>query len=94
MTAIRHWFAQRNITTHTVWISLVAFATAFDSSPALRSQVGQLFTGHPIVVTKLGTLASNIVILTMIWAKFSRPGSGNKTPPAPPTSNSTDQNQN
>jgi hypothetical protein len=83
MDKLKLWFKSKNITTHTVWIGLVTFAVLFDSSPDFRNQIGQLFAGHPVIITKIGIICSNIVILTTIWAKISQP---NK-----PTQNSEDK---
>ena len=72
---IKAWFLSKNITTHTVWIGLLGFAVAYDSSSALRDQVATLFFGHPVIVTKIGILCSNLVILSAMWAKLSHSSS-------------------
>jgi hypothetical protein len=72
---ITAWFRSKNITTHAVWIALFGLAVTYDSSSTFRDQVGLLFVGHPVVVTKIGAIASNIVILAGIWAKLSHSSS-------------------
>jgi hypothetical protein len=65
----------KNITTHTVGGFIVAAAFAYDSSPQLRDYIGTLFTGYPVVVTKIGLLAANIVGAVTLWRNYSHSSS-------------------
>ena len=69
------WFKSKNLTTHTVWIGLLGFAALYDSSSAFRDQISTLFFGYPIIVTKIGYVCSNLLILSAIWAKVSHSSS-------------------
>ena len=69
------WMKSKNITTNTVGASLVAFAFAYNFSPELQKQVATLFVGHPVVITKIGIITSDIVILVGLWAKYSHSSS-------------------
>lgn len=92
MQALKIWFKRTNITTHTTWLFLVAFAGLFDSSPTFRAQFGELFAGHPVMMTRFGVLCSNFVIITAIWAKISNPAkaaSGNSSTENSGPANST-----
>jgi hypothetical protein len=65
------WCKSKNLTTHTIGLAIVAFAFAYDSSPDLRNYIGTVFTGYPVVVTKLGELAANIVAGVTLWRNYS-----------------------
>ena len=65
------WLVSKNITTHTVGAGLLAFAFAYTTSSWLRDQISTLFVGHPMIISKIGIIAGDIVILAGIWAKFS-----------------------
>ena len=65
------WCKSKNLTTHTIGLAIVTAAFAYDSSPDLRNYIGTLFTGYPVVVTKLGELAANIVAGVTLWRNYS-----------------------
>jgi hypothetical protein len=67
------WMKAHNVTTKSIGLGLIAFAFAYTESPWLQGQVGTLFIGHPIVISKIGILATDIVILVGIWRNFSSP---------------------
>jgi fructose-1-phosphate kinase PfkB-like protein len=69
------WIKSKNITTHSVGAALLAFAIAYTESSWLRGQIGILFVGHPVIITKLGIIAGDTVIVAGIWAKFSHSSS-------------------
>jgi len=69
------WLKSKNLTTHVVVGFLFSFAVAYTSSDALRQQIATVFIGYPIVVTKLGIICGDIVILASIWAKISHSSS-------------------
>ena len=60
MKKLLAWLRSKNITTHTVGLAIITFACLYDSTPELRNYIGTLFVGHPVVVTQLGTLLTNI----------------------------------
>lgn len=68
---IKAWLISKNITTQTVGAVLFAFAVAYTTSSDVRDQVATLFVGHPVIVTKIGIITGDIVILAALWAKFS-----------------------
>jgi hypothetical protein len=69
------WFKSKNITTHTVGGAIVAFAIAYNTTPALRDYIGTVFTGYPVVVTRIGELAANIVLGVTLWRNYSHSSS-------------------
>ena len=75
MNSFIAWFKSKNISTHTVGGAIVAFAIAYDTTPALRDYIGTLFTGYPVVVTKIGELAANIVAGVTLWRNYSHSSS-------------------
>ena len=65
------WMRSKNITTHSVGAAIVAAAFAYDRSPQLRDYIGTLLVGYPVVVTKIGVLAANIVGGVILWRNYS-----------------------
>ena len=71
MKKLLAWLRSKNITTHTVGLAIITFACLYDSTPELRNYIGTLFVGHPVVVTQLGTLLTNIAAGVALWRNFS-----------------------
>jgi|ERR1035437_2672369 hypothetical protein len=65
------WFRSKNITTHTVGGFIVLAATVYDSSAQVRDYVATLLVGYPMVVTKIGVLAANIVAGVTLWRNYA-----------------------
>jgi hypothetical protein len=75
MQTILAWLKSKNITTHTVGGFIIAFAVAYNSSPQLRDYIGTLFTGFPVVVSKLGILCADIAAGVALWRNYAHSGS-------------------
>ncbi len=69
------WLRSKNITTHTVGGFIVAFSFAYTASPALRDYIGSLLVEYPVVVTKIGVLAVDIVGGVTLWRNYSHSSS-------------------
>ena len=69
------WMKSKNITVHTLGLGIVGFAAAYDSSPDLRNYIGTVFTGYPVVVTRLGELTANIVAGVTLWRNYAHSSS-------------------
>ena len=91
---LKAWAKSKNITTHTIGAAIITFAAAYDSSPALRSYIANVFVGYPMVVGKIGVLCANIGAGVALWLKFSHSSSAAGTvananvilaSPAPPS---------
>jgi hypothetical protein len=54
---------------------IVSAAFAYDSSPQLRNYIGTLLVGYPVVVTKIGELAANIVAGVTLWRNYAHSSS-------------------
>lgn len=72
---IAAWAKGKNITTHTVGAAILLFATAYDSTPALRNYIATVFVGYPAVVGKIGIWCANIAAGFALWRNFSRSSS-------------------
>ena len=75
MNKIAAWVRSKNITTHTVGGAIIVFAFAYTKSPALRDYIATLLVGYPMVVTKIGVLATNIVAGVILWRNYSHSSS-------------------
>ena len=69
------WLKSKSAITHSVGVALFGFAVAYDSSKTLQENVAGLFTGHPEIVTKIGLICTNVVLLAGIVAKYSHSSS-------------------
>jgi choline kinase len=65
------WLRSKNITTHTVGAAIVGFAIVYNSSPDVRNYIGTLLVGYPVVVTKIGVLAADIVAGVTLWRNYA-----------------------
>ncbi len=69
------WCKSKNLTTHTIGATLVAFAFAYDGNQGVRDYIASLFAGHPIAVTKIGWVLTNIALGVTLWRNFSHSSS-------------------
>jgi hypothetical protein len=69
------WLRSKNITTHTVGAAIVGFAIVYNSSPDVRNYIGTLLVGYPVVVTKIGVLAADIVAGVTLWRNYAHSSS-------------------
>ena len=69
------WLRSKNVTTHTIGVAIITFAFAYDSYAPLRDYIGTIFTGYPVVVTRIGELAANIVAGVTLWRNYSHSSS-------------------
>jgi hypothetical protein len=75
LRSIGPWLRGKNVTTHSIGVAIITFACLYDSSPELRNYIGTLFTGYPVVVTRMGELMTNIAAAVALWRNFSHSSS-------------------